>query len=274
MRREVTARRGGCAGGMRGRHPAAALLALAGALALSPPCPAAAQGPPPSSGPRWSLGLGAVSSPKPYKGADAELRLIPFLELSYKRFYFQGIRFGYKLVDGAELDLDVRGRYRFAGYEEDDSPYLAGMEDRRGTVDGGLALEWRRGRFGVAASAFADLLGRSDGAELAVNVSWAQPLADRQVLLTPAVGVEWQNAGLVDYYYGVRPDEALPGRPAYAGDAMLTARASLSLLWRASPRVAVLALVRADRLDDDVRDSPIVDERRAVFALAGLTYRF
>jgi len=243
-------------------------------LALAAAVPAGAQGPPPQAGLRWSLGLGVVSSPKPYKGAKADIMPIPFLELSYKRFYFQGIRFGYKLVDGGELDLDARARYRFAGYEEDDSEFLAGMANRQGSVDGGLALEWRHGRFGVSTSAFADLLGRSNGVEVAVDATWAQPLAGRKVLLTPGVGIEWQNAGLVDYYYGVRPDEALPDRPAYEGEAMLTMRVSLSLLWRASARVAVLALVRADRLDDDVQDSPIVGERRAVFGLAGITYRF
>lgn len=245
-----------------------------GVLVLSIALPAAAQAPPPRTGLRWSLGLGAVSSPKPYKGADAELMPIPFLELSYKRFYFQGIRFGCKVVDGDELDLDVRARYRFAGYSPDDSPYLAGMAERQGTVDGGVALEWRRGRFAVTTSAFVDLLGRSNGAELGVDASWAQPFADRKLLLTPSIGIEWQGAGLVDYYYGVRPEEALPGRPAYEGEAMLTTRAALSLLWRASPRVAVLALVRADLLDADVRDSPIVDENRAVFGMAGFTYRF
>jgi len=250
------------------RSPLAAVL-----LAVVAAAPVAAQGPPPT-GLRWSLGLGAISSPKPYRGADAELRVIPFLEATYGRLSFQGIRVGYTLVDGEELDLAVRARYRFAGYEADDSPFLAGMADRRGSVDGGLALEWRRGRFGLAASAFADLLGRSDGAELAVDASWAQPLAGRKLLLTPSLGLEWQNAGLVDYYYGVRPEEALPGRPAYEGEAMLTTRASLALLWRAAPRIAVLALVRADRLDDDVRSSPIVEDRRAVFALAGVTYRF
>jgi len=267
-RREETSKGTGYPGMTRRPPLAAALLAIAAAV------PAGAQGPPPQPGLRWSLGLGVVSSPKPYRGADADIMPIPFLELSYKRFYFQGIRFGYKLADGDELDLDVRGRYRFAGYEEDDSEFLAGMAERQGTVDGGLALEWRRGRFGVSTSAFADLLGRSNGVEVAVDATWAQPLAGRKVLLTPGVGIEWQNAGLVDYYYGVRPDEALPERPAYEGDAMLTMRATLSLLWRASPRIAVLALVRADRLDDDVQDSPIVDERRAVFGLAGITYRF
>lgn len=268
MTREEMRERSGCPSVMWRRPlPIATLVLL---LAV----PAAAQGPPPPTGLRWSLGLGVVSSPKPYRGADADIMPIPFLELSYKRFYFQGIRFGYKLVDGDELDLDVRGRYRFAGYEEDDSEFLAGMDERQGSVDGGLALEWRRGRFGIATTAFADLLGRSNGAEVAVDATWTQPLAGRKVLLTPGIGIEWQNAGLVDYYYGVRPDEALPDRPAYEGEAMLTTRASLSLLWRASPRVAVLALVRADRLDGDVQDSPIVDKRRAVFGMAGFTYRF
>jgi len=245
-----------------------------GVLVLSIALPAAAQGPPAQTDLRWSLGLGVISSPKPYRGADQTLLPIPLLELSYKRFYVQGIRLGYKLVDSENLDLDARARYRFAGYSPDDSPYLAGMAERQGSVDGGLALEWRRGRFGVTTSAFADLLGRSSGTEVAVEAAWTQPLAGRKVLLTPAVGVEWQGAGLVDYYYGVRPEEAVPGRPAYEGEAMLTARASLSLLWRASARVAVLALVRADRLDDSVQASPIVDKRRAVFGLAGITYRF
>jgi outer membrane protein len=250
-----------------------------GLIALFFAHPTAAQappglGPPAQAGPRWSLGLGVISSPKPYRGAEATLMPIPLLELSYGRFYVQGIRLGYKLVDGDALDLDVRARYRFAGYSPDDSPYLAGMAERQGSVDGGLALEWRRGRFAVTGSAFADLLGRSSGAEVGVDASWTQPFAGRKLLLTPSLGIEWQGAGLVDYYYGVRPNEAAPGRPAYEGEAMLTTRASLSLLWRASAHVAVLALLRADRLDSDVQDSPIVDRQRAVFGLAGVTYRF
>ena len=51
----------------------------------------------------WSVGMGFVGSPRPYKGTDAKLFPVPVLNLRYKRAFFQGIRGGFDLVQGQKL---------------------------------------------------------------------------------------------------------------------------------------------------------------------------
>ncbi len=249
------------------------LVAMAMGL-LAAAGPAVAQGPPPGDELQWSLGLGVISAPRPYVGASNQTRVIPLLELSWKRFYFQGIRAGYRLVEGDSASLDVRARMRFAGFEEDDSPFLRGMEERQETVDAGLGLEWRVGQLELDLGVFTDVLGRSDGVEAQLGLAWPKIYRRGQVGFIPRLGVAWQNADFVDYYAGVRPDEAEPWRPAYEGRAALNAEAGALVFYRFTPRVRGLVMLQAQRLANEYEDSPIIDDQWGYFALVGATYSF
>ena len=85
----------------------------------------------------------------------------------------------------------------------------------------------------------------------------------------PSVGVVWQSGGLVDYYAGVRPDEAEPWRPAYEGEAALNVEAGVLAFYRFTDKVRGIALVRAQRLAGEYQDSPIIDDRWGYFGLVG-----
>src|SRR5512140_3154130 len=58
-----------------------------------------------------------------------------------------------------------------------------------------------------------------DGADLLLSRSFIfrQALFDHDCMLVPAIGIRWDNDLRVDYYYGVRQEEATADRPAYAG---------------------------------------------------------
>lgn len=249
--------------------------ATVAALILAAALPAAAQGPPPAApdAVEWSLGLGVISAPRPYVGAGNQTLVIPLLGLEYKRLSVQGIRVGYHLIDRRDLKLDLRARYIFDGLDPDDSPFLEGMAQRDGTVEGGLGLDWSFGAWALRASAFTDLLGRSDGQEVGLDLSRTWTFGRYRWGVTPAVGVVWQSSNLVDYYYGVPPDEARPDRPAYAGSSAFNLRTSLLVFYRISERFNAVALVQAQRLDNEIVDSPIVDARRAYFGLLGVNYQ-
>ena len=234
----------------------------------------AQQGPPPSDGPQWSLGVGVISSPRPYVGADNETRVIPLLELEWGRFYFQGIRAGYRLVDHDGLRLDLRARARFAGFEEGDSDFLRGMEERRETMDMGVGLEWDLGRFELGLGLYADALGRSDGVEAVAELTYPKILRRGRIGLFPKIGLVWQNDGFVDYYTGVRPEEAEPWRPAHEGRAALNAEAGVLAFYRFTERIRGIALVQGQRLADQYEDSPIIDDRWGYFGLVGASYSF
>lgn len=248
---------------------------LAAALMLAVALPAAAQGPPERDRSQlsWSLGLGAISAPRPYVGASNQLLVIPLVGLEYKRLSVQGIRVSYHLLEENGLVLDLRARYNFDGLDPDDSPFLAGMAARNGTIEAGLGLDWSRGPWALRATAFTDILGRSDGQELGLDLSRTWVFQRGRWVLTPAVGAVWQSATLIDYYYGVPPEESLPQRPTYEGDSALNLRASLLLVHRFSTRVSAIALLQAQRLDNEIVASPIVDERGAIFGLLGLNYQ-
>ncbi len=248
-------------------------LHLALLVALISTGPVEAQGPEPQ-GVQWSLGLGVISSPRPYVGADNQTRVIPVLALDYKRFYFRGIEAGFELIKSERLNLDVVGRAQFAGYEEGDSSFLAGMEERRETFELGLRSGWKLGDFDVEATITRDALSRSDGTQASLELTWAKVFGRGEGGIFPGVGVIWQDAAFVDYYAGVRPEEARPGRPAFEAGSALNFGAGVRAFLKITNRVRMIGLVRAERLADEYGESPIVDSRWGHFGLASIAYEF
>ncbi|HYG61322.1 MAG TPA: MipA/OmpV family protein [Thermoanaerobaculia bacterium] len=230
---------------------------------------------PPSDRPQFALGIAAISSPEPYEGADADILVVPAVSFSYKRFYFRGIVAGYRLWESGELsaDLIARARARFGGYDEDDSPALEGMESRRKSADGGIELQWERERLlGVRLTPTTDLLDRSGGQQVTLDVY--SPWRFGPVRVEPGVGVEWQSEDLVNYYYGVRPEEARPGRPAFEPGSAVNLTAGVFVFTPVSRRLLLQTFLRYERLDSDIEESPIVDEGGALTAFAALSYAF
>lgn len=260
---------------MSARRSSSAFLILGAAIALvAGASPAAAQDPPDGDGVEWSLGLGVLSSPRPYVGASNQTRVIPLLDLEYKRFYFRGVMAGYRLVESQGFDLDVIGRAQFAGYEEEDSSFLAGMEERRETFEVGLSAAWQLGRFALQATATADALGRSDGVQAGLELSWRKVYGRGRAGIFPSVGVVWQSGDFIDYYAGVEASEARPGRPAFEAGSGINLSAGLRSFYSLDDRYRVIALLQAERLAGEFEDSPIVDSSWGYFGLVGLTYRF
>lgn len=229
--------------------------------------------PPGSDGFRWSLGAAVISSPEPYVGADNDTIVVPALSLSYKRFFFRGIAAGYELVERDDFTAAVIARARFGGYDAGDSPFLAGMEDRRKSADLGLELDWKPSRWvGFQLTPVADVLGRSDGQEVAFELY--VPLRYGPARIEPRIGAIWQSSDFVDYYYGVRPEEARPDRPAFRGESTVNLGAGVVLFTPVARRLVLQSFVRVERLGDEIEESPIVDRKTAMTGFAALSYSF
>jgi outer membrane protein len=241
-------------------------------LALA--APVAAQGPPASEGLEVSLGVGVISSPRPYVGADDQLRVIPLIEFASERFYVRGVTAGARLIAGGRFDLDLIGRFRFAGLEAGDSAFLAGMAARRETMEMGLSAVWDLGRVDLQATATRDALGRSDGSQAGLEVAWSKVFGRGAAGLFPAVGVAWQDANFVDYYAGVRAEEERPGRPAFEAGGALNPGVRLAGFAKVTDRVRLVGLLRVERLGGGYERSPIIESRWSYFGLLGLAYDF
>lgn len=251
------------------------ILILLSSLPLSAQeeAPQSTEAPPPSKV-QWSLGIGAFSSPRPYVGAENSQIVAPLIEINYGKIYVQGIQAGYKFFDTDKFRLDARAGIVFNGLDPDDSPALEGMNKRRPTIEGGVVFDWKPGKYRLSTGVYTDLLGRSYGQQVSSDFSRTWTFNRFQWGFTPSVGVVWQSSNFVDYYYGVTPEEARPGRPPFRGSSVVNFRSSLFAFFFFNMRIRAVGLVRIQRLDNEIIDSPIVDQSRGIFATLGVVYRF
>lgn len=223
--------------------------------------------------PPVTVGAAVVASPSPYAGIDEPpLTAVPFVNFELGRFYLRGLEAGYRVWQRGPLSLAAVVQPRFQSYHAGDSPALTGMADRRRTAEGGARASLRLGRFEAGLRAVTDLLGRHGGQEITADVGWR--LGGPRLSLSPSVGVVWESADFVDYYYGVRPGEATADRPAYAGDAAINPFAALAARYRLSKRWGLFGLVRHTWLDQPVTDSPIVDSATNNSGVLAVTFAF
>jgi len=223
--------------------------------------------------PTISLGAGVVVTSKPYEGVNAGVYPIPMFAYEGRRLYLRGVAVGYRFLSARNWSVAPVLWPRFDGYEEEDSSVLRGMDDRDMTLDAGVAFAYR-GDWGVFGAALVtDILGKHDGQEL--ELTYSKPMRWDAWSIAPAAGLRWQSRDLADYYYGVRHEEArLPGRPAYDADGAVNPFVALRVQRPLGRKWSLLGAVQYEWFDDEISDSPIVDESYDITVIAGVLYTF
>lgn len=222
------------------------------------------------AGTGWLLGIGGALSQPGYVGGREQFTPFPLLFYHRGRFFVAGISAGYLLSSGPHHRLSLAVMPEFSRLDAKDSPQLAGIRNRQWSLDGGASMEvfGRWGRYDV--SVFHDVLNRSNGTE--VSTGYQYPVQLGRWRLTPGAGLRWQNANLVDYYYGVSPAEAIPGRAAYSPSSALSPYADVSLSTPITRHWRFRASAQYLRFADSIRDSPIVDRAGSASLILGFTY--
>lgn len=221
---------------------------------------------------QWSVGGGFVTSPRPYIGTDAKVIPIPVVGLRYGRWFVQGIRGGYELLQREDLTASIYAQARFRALEPDSSPFLEGMEPRRKSADGGGELVYRGRPVGFRAVLISDVLGRSKGQEFSLVAVTGLPLGRLLVLF--GAGPRWLSSKRVNYYYGVREDEVRPGRPAYGSEATWNLDINLTLNMKITESWRLFTIINREGFGSGISNSPLVDRSAAYGMVTTLTYNF
>ena len=124
----------------------------------------------------------------------------------------------------------------------------------------------------MSTSAVHDALDRHGGAE--VEVTYRYPWRINKWLVTPFVSYVYQDSTLTNYYYGVTPEEARPGRPAYETTSAQSVRLGLGTTYNVNKRFVVFANAAYETLDSTVEQSPLVDKDSLSSAYLGFAYHF
>lgn len=221
-----------------------------------------------------NFGPGFLVSNSLYKGEDDNLFIpIPLLYYKANRFLISGLTAKYEVVSDRFTKISVFGQWRFDGYKPGDSPFLAGMAQRKRGFDGGLELKLsNRASENVTFSFAADLSGNHKGNE--IKVSYGKTFRRNKTIITPTVGVKLQSNDVIRYYYGVKPAEATATRPFYNPGAATSFFAGTNIIHPLNDRWTVFALVNFEKLSSEISDSPIVDAGYRAMLISGIMYNF
>ncbi len=221
---------------------------------------------------QFKAGPGVVISTKPYIGMDTQYYVVPFIFYQYDKITFAGTNLGYNLLQESNYAVNIIAKWRFDGYDADDSSALAGMEDREFSVDAGGDLSVF-GDWGTIKTSFVlDVTGRHDGFE--AGLSYSKRLHYDPLILSPLVGFNWRSDKLNNYYYGVRTSEAQAGRNAYPAGESLNWFGGCELNYELGENWSLYGRGVYEHLGSEITNSPIVDEDHVVKFIAGAIYTF
>jgi outer membrane protein len=219
-----------------------------------------------------SIGGGVIFAPRPYVGASAAVIPVPVVNVRYKRLFAEGIRGGYQFLQSGPLTGNAYLQANFEGLESTDSPYLAGMTNRRMSADAGAEIVYRARPVGFRFNVLSDVLGRNSGQEISLQAVTGAPIGRGSFLLA-GIGPRWVSATRVDYYYGVSAAEVRSDRPEYRGTSSWNWDLSLGANVRLIGNWSLFALFSQEAFGSAIENSPVVSGPAAYSMIASLTYR-
>jgi outer membrane scaffolding protein for murein synthesis (MipA/OmpV family) len=221
---------------------------------------------------QWGVGVGLWFDRQPYRSFDNKVRVLPLLVYVNRYVSILGPTADLNVGSAGPVTFRLRARYAGEGYEAGDSPYLAGMDERKAGFWLGGVANWRGGIANLSAELLADVTGHSNGTRFRLQADRRFPSG--AFGFTPRVAAQWVDAGYVDYYYGVQQSEARAGRPAYEGRATTNLELGLRVDYAVAPRQDVFVDMSATRWGSAIADSPLVDRSSAAAVRLGYLYRF
>lgn len=241
-------------------------IALGSGLLLS--CPVQAQqgqqanAQQPPQGFLYGVGIGV--NQEIYRGYKRRTIPLPLIGYRGEKLSVYGPFVSYQLLQQGNVSFSAKLAPRFAGFDESDSNVFAGMARRKSSLDAGFGVQWRKQGWLVEAETLHDLLGNSNGQEAKLAVGYG--LRFGPVQLEPKVGVSYSDSKLVDYYYGVRIEEATASRLTYRAGSAVNYNAGISLSTPVFFGGMTRLGIEHHWYDSSISNSPLTDRDTGVSA--------
>ena len=220
----------------------------------------------------WGLGIGVAAQRAPQQGTDTQVVVLPFPSYEGERLSLGFGSISYALTDSERFRIAAEGQLRFDGYDPDDSAALAGLKKRDLTLDAGFSIT-AKNDWGIASlKVMGDALGVHEGYE--ISASYQYPIQLERWTVIPSIAAIWPSAELVEYYYGVRANEAVAGRPAYSGRSVVNVSSSVNVMYELADNWEIVGGAEYTRLGDGITDSPIIARDHETIMYSAIVYRF
>jgi MipA family protein len=143
---------------------------------------------------------------------------------------------------------------------------------RKFAVNSGVEMLYIDNWGELQAQILTDVSGRHDGQS--AWLSYAYPWITQTSEFSLTFGLEWKSADLVDYYYGVRPDERIQGRQTYQGTSGTNGVIRFAASHALTARWKLVGVLEREYLSGAIRRSPIIERGNVDTAFIGLHYQF
>ena len=223
---------------------------------------------------RIGLGPALIAKSSPYRGTDdIDLKVIPALSYTGERLQIYGPRIQYGFGTTGTLKFAGILNYRFGAYEEDDSTYLSGMEDREDTLMGGLSIQKTfPSQFRLSLNYSHDLFDRIGGGLASTSLS--KGIRWRDYRLRPLLGLNWMSKNLSQHDYAVPETQASETRLAYDLDDTLNPFIGFNFIHEFGNNYLFLLNARLEFLDSAITDSPLINDDYHLNLFSTLNYQF
>lgn len=226
---------------------------------------------------KWGVGISVNNHPGLYKNPDQDYRINIFPQYRGEQLNIDQESIAWRFNPDSSLYFEALGKLENRGYEAKDSAVLQGMKQRDASFDAGARIGWQTDYGVLSLDTVTDISGKHDGqsADLRFGPGFytAYQSESRELSLGLLVGVKWESAKVVDYYYGVKDSEASASRAAYRGRAALTPYVGLKAQLALTSKISLETDVVYKQYPDEIADSPLMDDDHLEFR-TGLTYRF
>lgn len=220
---------------------------------------------------RWGLGLGVGTERAPYREFHNKTQGLPLIYFENRWVNVLGPSLDVKLPSIGPVSFTLRARYSGEGYEAKDSPYLAGMSERKASLWTGGTATWRTDVANVSGELLS-ASGKSKGQKFKLQVD--RRFQHGAFDFTPRLAAHWLDRKYVDYYYGVKSSEATPQRRAYQGDASVNMELGLTMGYAITPRQSMFLDVSTTHFGSGIKNSPLVDRSSTNGVRLGYMYLF
>jgi outer membrane protein len=221
-----------------------------------------------------SLGVGVISNTSPYRDAKSwNIQPIPAISYIGDRVQILGVKALCGILGWGDFALAATAGYRFGAYQEKDSSYLQGMGNRKDTILGGLALQYKLPEgFKLSAGYEHDVLDRTGGGIGHLDLEKA--FQHDVLTISPKISINWLTDKLADYEYGVSAAQARRNRPAYHPGDAVNLEVGVTLFRELYKNWHIILSSNVVFLPSNLKDSPIVDQSLVLNFFTAVTRRF
>ena len=224
-----------------------------------------------------TIGAGPYLQTQPYSGVKEIVVPSPVIFFDNGLFYARWTRLGMYVFgeknDDFSWGVSITGQPRVNNYKASDSAALTGMDDKKSSIEAGLAFSAALEKSHLEVMVLSDALGRYDSWVATSELGYDFEIG--KFKFYPSLIAIYQSSKFMNYYYGVSQEESLTSAHSpYSANAGVQLGAQTYIRYPLTDKLSALANMRVDKLSSQATNSPIVSDDYIYSGLISLIYAF